>query len=47
LAVTGAQSGLSLIPAEAELPAAGVRAGVLIYSAGRGASQADLILSWK
>jgi prepilin-type N-terminal cleavage/methylation domain-containing protein len=46
-AVTGAQSGLSLIPAEAELPAAGVRAGVLIYSAGRGASQADLILSWK
>lgn len=46
-AVTGAQSGASLVPAEADLPAAGVRAGVLIYSAGRGASQSDLILSWK
>jgi type II secretory pathway pseudopilin PulG len=46
-AVTGAQGCVSLTPAEADLPAAGVRAGVLIYSAGRGASQSDLILSWK
>jgi type II secretory pathway pseudopilin PulG len=46
-AVTGVQGGVSSMPAEADLPAAGVRAGVLIYSAGRGASQSDLILSWK
>jgi type II secretory pathway pseudopilin PulG len=46
-AVTGAGSGVSLAPAESDLPATGVRAGVLIYSAGRGASQTDLILSWK
>jgi type II secretory pathway pseudopilin PulG len=46
-AVTGARSGVSLMPAEADLPATGVRAGALIYSAGRGASQSDLILSWK
>ena len=46
-AVTGVRSGVSSMPAEADLPAAGVRAGVLIYSAGRGTSQSDLILSWK
>ena len=47
VAVTAAQSGINVVPAEADLPAAGVRATVLIYSAGRGASQSDLILSWK
>lgn len=46
-AVTGAQSGVRSTPAETDLPVEGVRAGVLIYSAGRGASQSDLILSWK
>lgn len=34
-------------PTEADLPATGVRAGVLFYSAGRGISPADLVLSWK
>ncbi len=45
--VGGAQGGPSLSPTEADLPSAGVCAGVLIYSAGRDAGQADLILSWK
>ena len=45
--VTGVESGISSAPAETDLPAAGVHAGVLIYSAGRGTGQADLILSWK
>ena len=46
-AVAGARSGGSSTPTEGDLPATGVRAGVLIYSAGRGTSQSDLILSWK
>jgi type II secretory pathway pseudopilin PulG len=46
-AVAGAQSRINLTPAETDLPAAGVRATVLIYTAGKGASQSDLILSWK
>ena len=46
-AVAGAQSHISVAPQAADLPAAGVRAGVLIYSAGRGHGQADMILSWK
>jgi type II secretory pathway pseudopilin PulG len=45
--VAGGESGASLTPSVADLPAGGVRAGILIYSAGRGASQADLILSWR
>ncbi len=45
--VTGAQGVVALTPSETDLPAAGVHSGVLIYSAGRGASQSDLIMSWK
>jgi prepilin-type N-terminal cleavage/methylation domain-containing protein len=45
-AVTGGV-GRSLLPGDAELPAAGVRTGVLFYSAGRGAIPQDLILSWR
>ena len=45
--VAGAQSRSRFAPPEADLPAEGVRAGVLIYSAGRGDSQSDMILSWK
>jgi type II secretory pathway pseudopilin PulG len=47
VSVAGAQSRVVLVPQEADLPAAGVRTGVLIYSAGRGESQSDMILSWK
>lgn len=46
-AVRGAASAAAISPAEADLPAAGVRAGVLFYSAGRGGGQAGVILSWK
>jgi type II secretory pathway pseudopilin PulG len=45
--VTGAQGGAALAPTESDIPAAGVHSGVLIYSPGRGASQSDLIMSWK
>ena len=45
--VAGAQSGSGFAPQESDLPAAGVRTGVLIYSAGRGGSQSDMVLSWK
>jgi type II secretory pathway pseudopilin PulG len=41
------QSDVGLVPADADLPAGGIQAGVLIYSAGRGSSQSDLVLSWK
>ena len=44
-AVAGA-AGAGLTPGDAELPAAGVRVGVLFYSAGRGATPQDLVLSW-
>ena len=46
-AVTGALSGCIFAPSGYDLPASGVRAGILIYSAGRGQTQSDLILSWK
>lgn len=46
-AVRGSPGAASFIPDEADLPATGIRASVLFYSAGRGASPADLILSWK
>jgi len=39
--------GMSLAPSSADLPASGVRAGVIFYSAGRGAVDSGLILSWK
>lgn len=40
-------SGRFFLPDAAALPPAGVRAGVLFYSAGRGGGPQDLILSWK
>ena len=46
-AVSGTAGGASFAPDETDLPAAGIRAGVLFYSAGRGASPTDMILSWK
>lgn len=46
-AVRAAGATAGWAPVEADLPAAGVRAGVLFYSAGRGTSAADLVLSWK
>jgi len=46
-AVLAARSGSAFAPTEADLPAGGVRAGVLFYSAGQGTSQADMICSWK
>ena len=47
VAVASVLGGAAFGPGEADYPAAGVRAGVLFYSAGRGASQADLIMSWR
>ena len=47
VAVGNALSGARFTPGEADLPAAGVRAGAIFYSAGRGTSQADLVLSWR
>lgn len=47
VAVAGVSGGAGFAPGEAELPVAGVRAGVLFYSAGRGTCQADLVLSWR
>ena len=46
-AVAATATSNSLAPADADLPATGVRATVLIYSAGKGASPSDLVLSWK
>jgi type II secretory pathway pseudopilin PulG len=45
--VTGVNGGGGMTPTEADLPSTGLRAGVLIYSAGRGGNQSDLVLSWK
>jgi prepilin-type N-terminal cleavage/methylation domain-containing protein len=46
-AVRGPAGGASFAPDEIDLPAVGIRAGVLFYSAGRGASPTDMIFSWK
>jgi prepilin-type N-terminal cleavage/methylation domain-containing protein len=40
-------AGATLAPSNTDLPPSGVRAGVIFYSAGRGAVDSDLILSWK
>jgi prepilin-type N-terminal cleavage/methylation domain-containing protein len=47
VAVASVLGGARIAPGEADFPAAGVRAGALFYSAGRGTSEADLILSWR
>ncbi len=48
VAVTGRETGISLSPAMEDLDlAAGLRGGVIFYSAGRGQSASDLIFSWK
>jgi prepilin-type N-terminal cleavage/methylation domain-containing protein len=39
--------GAGIAPSSSDLPASGVRAGVIFYSAGRGSLDSDLILSWK
>ncbi len=46
-AVTSALTGRTFSPEAGDLPPAGVRAEVLLYSAGRGNDAHDLILSWK
>jgi prepilin-type N-terminal cleavage/methylation domain-containing protein len=46
-AVRGPAGGVNFAPDETDLPAVGIRAGVLFYSAGRGPSSTDMILSWK
>lgn len=46
-AVLSSLTGLSFVPTEADLPPAGVRAGIVFYSAGRGVSADDLIFSWR
>jgi len=46
-AVRGAARAVALVPSEADLPAAGVRGGVLFYTAGRGSVPDDMVLSWK
>jgi prepilin-type N-terminal cleavage/methylation domain-containing protein len=46
-AVHGATGGGDFSPTATDLPSSGVRAGVLFYSAGRGVSAGDLILSWR
>jgi prepilin-type N-terminal cleavage/methylation domain-containing protein len=45
--VAGAQGGSGFAPQETDLPPVGVRTGVLFFSAGRGGSQSDMVLSWK
>lgn len=45
--VTGVNGGAGMMPTDADLPSSGLRAGVLIYSAGRGGNPSDLVLSWK
>jgi len=47
VAVHGAGRSAGLVPAEADLPAAGVRGGILFYTAGAGAIPDDMVLSWK
>ena len=48
VAVTGKETGISLSPATEDLDlTAGLRGGVIFYSAGRGQSSSDLIFSWK
>lgn len=48
VAVASVLGGAAFGPGEeADYPAVGVKAGVLFYSAGRGVSQADLIMSWR
>jgi len=48
VAVTGKETGLSLSPTTEGLDlVAGVRGGVIFYSAGRGQIPSDLIFSWK
>jgi prepilin-type N-terminal cleavage/methylation domain-containing protein len=47
VAVASVLGGAGFAPGEADLSAVGVRAGVLFYCAGRGTSQADLIMSWR
>ena len=37
----------SYSPASSDFPSAGIRAGVVFYSAGKGTSSADYVLSWK
>ena len=46
-AVRKAGGGPELLPAEADLPAGGVRGGVLLYTAGLGTCTDDLVVSWK
>jgi prepilin-type N-terminal cleavage/methylation domain-containing protein len=46
--VTGRDGATAFLPTPSDLNlAAGVRAGVIFYSAGNGATQGDLVLSWK
>jgi prepilin-type N-terminal cleavage/methylation domain-containing protein len=40
-------AGATFTPSGTDLPASGVRAGVIFYSPGRGSVDFDLILSWK
>ncbi len=47
VAVRGAAGEAALVPAEADLPAGGVRGGVLFYTAGSAAIPEDMVLSWK
>ncbi|MCR6656705.1 MAG: prepilin-type N-terminal cleavage/methylation domain-containing protein [Opitutus sp.] len=37
----------SFTPGNDDLPLSGIRAGIILYSAGKGSSAADLIFSWK
>ena len=46
-AVCALGSVTSVAPDEIDLPAAGIRGGVAFYSAGRGTSAGDMVLSWK
>ena len=45
--VVSAQTGIVLTPDAAAFPAAGVRAGVLFFSAGTGNSSEDIVYSWR
>jgi prepilin-type N-terminal cleavage/methylation domain-containing protein len=47
VAVASVLGGAGFAPGEIDFPEMGVRAGVLFYSAGRGISRADLIMSWR
>ncbi|GAB1488443.1 hypothetical protein MASR2M8_08880 [Opitutaceae bacterium] len=39
--------GVRVTPSSTDLPSTGIRAGVIFYSAGRGVSADDLVLSWR